>query len=302
MPLASPSRRLQSPGGLCLRDFELGRRIGEGQFGRVYLARERRSHFIVALKAIKKVHLVGQGLEPQLQREIENQGNVRHVNVLRLYAWFHDTRHVYLVLEFCEKGEVFGLLSAQGTFPQPVAAWFIRCVAAALQHLHGKHVIHRDLKPENLLVDHHGVVKVADFGWSVHHLGGRRTTFCGTLDYLPPEQVGQRAHDQRVDVWCIGVLCFEFLAGRAPFQNADADATTRDIARLHYSFPADFPPLAQDFVRKILVDDPARRLTIPQMLAHPWLQQWALAPAVNPELRALLNLDPRACRPAPSAP
>jgi len=93
-------------------------------------------------------------------------------------------------------------------------------MAEALSYLHSKHIIHRDIKPENLLLGLNGDLKIGDFGWSVHAPGNRRKTFCGTLDYLPPEMVEGREYDERVDYWSLGVLCYEFLCGVAPFEDS----------------------------------------------------------------------------------
>ena len=97
-------------------------------------------------------------------------------------------------------------------------------MAEALIYLHSKHVIHRDIKPENLLnssvkisnfgYTFQGTIKIADFGWSIHAPTTRRQTLCGTLDYLPPEMVEGVAHDYRVDIWSLGVLCYEFCCGK----------------------------------------------------------------------------------------
>jgi serine/threonine protein kinase len=99
-------------------------------------------------------------------------------------------------------------------------------------------VIHRDIKPENLLLDVKGDLKIADFGWSVHAPSSRRATMCGTLDYLPPEMVAGEYHDEKVDLWSLGVLCYEFLCGKPPFETASHQETYQRIINVDLKFPS----------------------------------------------------------------
>nr|KMM65576.1 serine/threonine-protein kinase 6 [Coccidioides posadasii RMSCC 3488] len=197
--------------------FEIGKPLGKGKFGRVYLARERSSGFVCALKVLHKHELVKGGVEKQLRREIEIQSNLRHPNILRLFGHFHDSKRVFLILEFAGNGELYRHLRKENRFPEWKAAQYIAQMAAALKYLHKKHVMHRDIKPENILVGIHGEIKISDFGWSVHAPNNRRKTMCGTLDYLPPEMLipGSQNHyyDEKVDFRSLGVLTYEFLVG-----------------------------------------------------------------------------------------
>ncbi|OAA62023.1 Serine/threonine-protein kinase domain protein [Niveomyces insectorum RCEF 264] len=239
---------------LHLGMFEIGRPLGKGKFGRVYLAREREHGFICALKVLHKDELQQNRVEKQVQREVEIQSHLRHPNVLKLYGHFHDRKRIFLILEFAGKGELYKHLRKQNRFSETRAAQYVAQMACALRYLHSKNVIHRDIKPENILVGVHGEIKISDFGWSVHAPGDRRTTFCGTLDYLPPEMVNPKisnyAYDRRVDLWSLGVLAYEFLVGEAPFEDSAA-MTHRRIARADMTVPAFVSEEATDLIERV---------------------------------------------------
>lgn len=138
-----------------LDDFEIGRPLGRGKFGHVYLARHRKTKFIVALKAISKKQLLKNKLETQLIREIEIQSHLNHENVLKLHGWFQEPKRVFFILEYAPGGELYKDVRSQRgcRYNEAIVADYIRQMANALIYLHSKHVIHRDIKPENLLID-----------------------------------------------------------------------------------------------------------------------------------------------------
>ncbi|KAF4469975.1 AUR kinase [Fusarium albosuccineum] len=254
--------------------FEIGRPLGKGKFGRVYLARERTTGFICALKVLHKSELQQGRVEKQVRREIEIQSNLRHPNILQLYGHFHDSKRVFLILEFAGKGELYKHLRRESRFPEWKAAQYIAQMASALRYLHRKHVIHRDIKPENILVGIHGEIKISDFGWSVHAPNNRRKTMCGTLDYLPPEMIKPGTTDnfynEKVDLWSLGVLTYEFLVGEAPFEDTPV-MTQRRIARADMSIPTWISAEATDLIKKLLVLDPEKRIPLEQIQTHPWI-------------------------------
>lgn len=254
-----------------LRDFDFAKPLGRGKFGHVYLARERASGYVVAMKVLFKSELKENRVEKQLRREIEIQSHLRHPNILRLYGYFYDVKRVYLILEYAAQGELYKILKRCQRFSEPQAAKYIAQMARALSYLHKKHVIHRDIKPENLLLGIDGELKIADFGWSVHAPTNRRQTLCGTLDYLPPEMVEGREHNQQVDLWSLGVLMYEFLVGVPPFEEAGHQHTYRRIAKVDLRIPDTVSEPAKDLIRSLLQHSPEKRLPLDQVLNHHWI-------------------------------
>lgn len=254
-----------------LKDFEIGRPLGRGKFGDVYLAREKKTKFIVAIKAIKKSQLLKAGVEHQLRREIEIQSHLRQRNILRMYGYFWDEKRIYIILEFAPGGELYKVLTSKGRFSEHTTARYILDLSKALAYCHVKHVIHRDIKPENLLIGQRGDIKIADFGWSVHAPSKRRQTLCGTLDYLPPEMVEGREHDETADVWSLGVLAYEFLVGSPPFEAEGHRATYRRISSVDLKFPDIVTEGARDLISRLLVKEQGRRMKLSDLPAHPWI-------------------------------
>ncbi|TFK39074.1 kinase-like protein [Crucibulum laeve] len=259
-----------------LNDFDMGRPLGKGKFGRVYMVRTKSEpKYILALKTLYKSEIVQSKVEKQIRREIEIQQNLRHPNVLRLYGYFHDEKRIFLMLEFAGKGELYKQLSKHGCFTEKRSSRYIDQMADALMYLHGKHVIHRDIKPENLLLGINGELKIGDFGWSVHAPGNRRMTLCGTLDYLPPEMVEGKEHTEKVDYWALGVLTYEFMIGNPPFEDRNSvNNTYRRIAKVDLKFPSHISTDAKDLISKLLQYDPQKRLALSEVLRHPWIVKY----------------------------
>ncbi|VDN16048.1 unnamed protein product [Dibothriocephalus latus] len=149
-------------------DFYIGRPLGRGKFGNVFLARTKRDNFICALKILFKEQLVKSGVEHQLRREIEIMCHLRHPNILQLYTYFHDNSKIYLVLEFAYYGQMYSELQREQRFSERKASTYLYQLCDALIYCHARKVIHRDIKPENLLLGLCHELKLADFGWSVH--------------------------------------------------------------------------------------------------------------------------------------
>lgn len=261
----------KKPWKLC--DFDIGRALGRGKFGNVYLAREKQSKFVVALKVLFKKQIDQQGIQHQVRREIEIQTHLRHPNILRMYGYFHDESRIYLILEYAPGDTLYKMLQKQTnkSIEEKRSAGFIKSLISALMYLHERNVIHRDIKPENLLLGHNDVLKIADFGWSVHEPNSKRTTLCGTLDYLSPEMVQAKPHSKMVDLWSLGVLTYELLVGSAPFHAEDYSTTYKKIMRVQYPEPKNVSKAATHFISRLLRLQPEHRMPLDEAMIHPWI-------------------------------
>jgi len=256
-----------------LDDFDIGQSLGRGKFGNVVLAREKPTKFICALKILYRDQLKKANIEHQVKREIQIQYYLRHKNILKLHGYFFDKRRIFIILEYAKGGELYKHLKAKKRFDEDTAAKYIMSLASALDYIHQHNVIHRDIKPENILLDRNGNLKLADFGWAVHTPLHRRTTVCGTLDYLAPEIVLGKHHDKKVDNWSLGVLTYEFIVGRPPFE-ADGDkATYLRIKAGELHFPSHVSSAAEDFIRCLLQRDPSRRMNLSEIPTHPFIKK-----------------------------
>ena len=206
-----------------LGDYRVHRLIGEGGMGKVYEGEEKLSKRRVALKV----------LHPELARsddgrrlflnEMQILAQLEHPNIVRSLASTEVGGELVMVLEYLD-GKTLRQALADGPLPWTEAARIASSVAAALSAAHEQSppVIHRDLKPENIMILEGGAVKVMDFGIAkvVQELNQTNTQRVGTLQYMSPEQIDAQVIDHRSDLYCLGLVLYELLAGQAPFVSA----------------------------------------------------------------------------------
>ena len=259
--------------------------IGKGAFGEVWKVSHKTTGKIYVIKVIDKSSIKGLRLIDQINREIEIMYKLNHPHIIKLINHFEDNEKIYLIMPYASKGQLYSLLRKQVRFDQRTAAQYMREVLEAVRYIHSfsPKIIHRDIKPENLLLDENYRVLLSDFGWS-NFLDENefRKTFCGTPEYLSPEMAKKEGHNEMVDIWAMGVLMFEFLAGYPPFFGSCPKELYNNIKKLKIQWPVDFPPLAKNLITKILKINPSERLSINEILDHAWFTQ-------NPPLRHVLT-------------
>uniref|UniRef100_A0A8R1XV56 cGMP-dependent protein kinase n=1 Tax=Onchocerca volvulus TaxID=6282 RepID=A0A8R1XV56_ONCVO len=239
--------------------------LGIGGFGRVELVcinGDKMRTF--ALKALKKKHIVDTRQQEHIFAERNIMMETRSDWIVRLYTTFRDAKYVYMLMEVCLGGELWTTLRDRGHFDDYTARFYVACVLEALEYLHRKNIVYRDLKPENCLLTQTGYLKLVDFGFAKKLASGRKTwTFCGTPEYVSPEIILNKGHDQAADYWALGIYICELMLGRPPFQAADPMKTYTLI--LKGVDALEIPnrrigKTATALVKKLCKDNPGERL------------------------------------------
>ena len=262
-----------------ITDFTVLKELGAGSFGRVLLVEHKLTKAKYAIKAIDKRNNANIQEKIYFRREIEIMYRVHHPNVVKLFGHFEDNNYCYFIMEYIAGGNIYSLVQKtnfRSATTQQIASIMKDVISAVyfLHHMNPK-IVHRDIKPENVLLDKGMVAKLTDFGWSNYMQGDcKRTTVCGTPVYLAPEIINNQGHDEHVDIWCIGVLLFELMAGYSPWQGDDVQTVRYNINRLKIRWPGNMDRDAADLISKILKYNPEERLTLRQMLAHPFFTKY----------------------------
>ncbi|KAF9525093.1 kinase-like domain-containing protein [Crepidotus variabilis] len=265
----------------------LGECVGKGASGRVKIAKHRLTGLLAAVKILPIAPLVNSrtSLATQqaksdkqrlgIDREIIMMKLMNHPNIMRIYDVYENDKELFLVLEYVEGGELFDFLVNRGRLPSAEALIYFRQIVYGLNYAHTFSIIHRDLKPENILISSLSppLIKIADWGMAAFappalHL----ETSCGSPHYASPEIVnGEKYQGHATDVWSCGVILFALLTGRLPFDDKNVRTLLSKVKTGKYDMPSWIDPLAKDLLRKMLVVNVQDRITIPDILKHPWL-------------------------------
>ncbi|XP_026277244.1 phosphorylase b kinase gamma catalytic chain, skeletal muscle/heart isoform isoform X3 [Frankliniella occidentalis] len=213
-----------------------------------------------------------------------------HPYIIEMHDVFESSTFIFLVFELCKNGELFDYLTTVVTLSEKKTRYIMRQLFEALKYVHCKNIVHRDLKPENILLDDNLNIKLTDFGFArVLQPGQKLTELCGTPGYVSPEMLmtamcdneeDAEGYDLPVDMWACGVIMYTLLVGCPPFWHRKQMVMLRNIMEGNYSFTspewADISEPPKDLIRKLLVVDPKKRITIDEALEHPFFNIMAL--------------------------
>ena len=241
-----------------LSDYEMGETLGTGSFGRVKIAKNKKTGEYIAMKIMKKSEILKSKQADHISNEIKILSMMEHPFIIKFGGFTQDERNLYLDLELINGGELFTYLRGVGRFPVEQARFYICQIILIFDYLHGKNIIYRDLKPENILIHKSGYLKLTDFGFA-KVVESRTYTLCGTPEYLAPEIILNKGHGKPVDWWTTGILLYEMIAGIDPFSDDDPMMVYQKILKGKIKFPSGFDSNAKSIIKHLLEADLTKR-------------------------------------------
>nr|XP_023417884.1 putative sperm motility kinase W isoform X2 [Cavia porcellus] len=290
----SSSTEMSSFTGNFHQDYDVLMPLGEGHFAKVVLAEHVSTRMLVAVKVLQKDKL----RPTAVRREVSILKDLQHPNIIQLLEVSENSTTMFLVMEYARGKDLQRHIkrAERQKLQEERARLIFRELLEAVQYCHNRGVIHGDLKPANILMDREGHPKLSDFGVAFRFLPGQEVTTCGgTRQYAAPEIFLQKKYQgPPLDIWSLGILLFEMLAGVRPFSGSQT-RLTKDALKGRYQFPQHFSKEVQSLIKGLLNPDPRMRPTLEKVRQHPWLQLESV-PCHPPQLlpkateRAILHI------------
>uniref|UniRef100_A0A8D0E8A6 non-specific serine/threonine protein kinase n=1 Tax=Salvator merianae TaxID=96440 RepID=A0A8D0E8A6_SALMN len=252
--------------------YEIEGTLGKGNFAVVKLGRHRITRSEVAIKIIDKSQLDSVNLE-KIYREVQIMKMLDHPHIIKLYQVMETKSMLYLVTEYAKNGEIFDYLANHGRLSETEARRKFWQILSAVEYCHSRKIVHRDLKAENLLLDNNMNIKIADFGFgNFYKIGEPLTTWCGSPPYAAPEVFeGQQYEGPQLDIWSMGVVLYVLVCGALPFDGPTLPILRQRVLEGRFRIPYFMSEECEHLIRRMLVLDPSKRLTIAQIKEHKWM-------------------------------
>jgi calcium/calmodulin-dependent protein kinase I len=266
--------------------YTLGDELGRGRFSVVQAAVHKGEGTRYAIKVVENDSLSDEENLEALETEIKILRQLSHPHIVQLKEVVHTTENTYIVMELLSGGELFNRIVDKGCYPEAEAAELFAQILLSIDYLHSRNIVHRDVKPENILFvsSESSDMKLIDFGYAgLWREDKQLTGLCGTPDYVAPEVLTWYDDDDNgtpygkgSDLWSLGVLLYVILSGCSPFSADEEELLLKQVAEAKYEFFENewknVSANAKDIITRLLVVDPAKRLTMPELLQHPWVK------------------------------
>jgi len=279
--------------------YKYGRLIGQGAFGKVNIGLNVLSGRIVAVKSFIKDELKNRDNMEKILYETNLMRKLNHPNITKILETFEDDKYIFIIMEYINGGNLFSFVKKRRKLSEKISKFLFRQIIEGIQHIHSKNIVHRDIKLENILIDLNNRIKICDFGIGIM-LDSENDLIheqCGTPMYMAPEIILNSKKDGYkgfpVDIWSAGIALYIMLSGMLPFSYRKSDSDNKEMNNslslskhhnnnyeLQYSIinknPRKIKKIsseAKDLLKGLLNKDPNKRLTIEEILNHPWLKK-----------------------------
>jgi len=247
-------------------------KIGEGAYSNVYKGYHQDISKIFAIKEIN-ISINHKNIE-RFRTEIMLMKKLDHRNIIKLYDTIEDTDYIYLILEYCENGDLKNFLNKRAVKEKNVHKFMVQIVDG-LKYLNKHNIYHRDLKPQNILVDDAHNLKISDFGLAkLCEDNSLLDTICGSPMYMAPEIMKYKKYDTKADLWSLGVIFYQMLTGKTPYTAKSHVELMNNIETQDVVFPKNIKisELARDLLSRLLKKTSTDRMTWNELFNHPWLK------------------------------
>ena len=266
-------------GEIQIKKYIKGKKLLDGEFDLKYyefICQESKNKFMAKIipKNFEIKYL------KNIQKEIKLLKTLNNPDIIKFYNYFEDNENYYLLYEICENGTLYNLLKRRKKLTELEVQYYVIKIINALKYLHSQKIIHRNIKPHSIYFTRNMEMRLGNFDLAANiNFDGkrRRKTLCGSPNYIAPEVLKrmENGYSYEVDIWSLGVLFYTLIIGKAPFETKTISNIYNKILRNEYTFPknAIISEAAKDLINKILVNEPTKRLTLEQILAHDFFNQ-----------------------------
>ena len=256
--------------------FKLMNEIGKGKFATVFLGIHEETGQKVSIKQLKKSELNTDNL---LIKEINIQKKLFHPYLTQMYCVIEKSDDIYLISEYCSKGDIIKNLLEKGTFDESFSCKIFQQIISSLEYLHKNNICHRDIKPENILLTEKLDAKLTDFGLSRYFKKNELlNSSCGSPIYAAPEMLEGKSYDgTKIDIWSLGISLYTMVCGELPFvvdDENDIYILMDKIIKGNYNIPEFLSDECKDLIKNMLVTDPDKRITLEQIKNHKWVNKF----------------------------
>ena len=257
-----------------IEDYLLLSTIGRGTFSKVKLGLHLPTKQKVAIKILDQEKIVDDTDIERIKREIRILSLLHHKNIVHLYETLTNNNNIYIIMEYIEGKDLFQYIYSLQRLTEYKSSQLFRQLISCLEYIHKLGIVHRDIKPENILLDKAKKnLKLVDFGLgNIYKKNELVKTACGSPCYAAPEMLSGKPYDGFYsDLWSCGVVLYCMLVGSLPFDDEDIKILYHNIKIANYVMPNFLSNYAQDLIRRILVTNPKRRITLEEIKSHPFL-------------------------------